>query len=189
MTLKSNSDAYVKELFFALSKIVNRDVLPGLLGIGIDENLASYIALARYSSLDEKINIMRLNIILMNLDPKCMPEEIIIKIYGKLFDRLSTLFEAIMFTIIDFDDDSEITKEQEDILEQNSVISLAILDILESQPSNVIMGVLKSYASDFQLIHGSDAKKVRFSLKTISSDYYRINTIVEYLEMDGIYIP
>ena len=182
-------DKYIKELFFSLSKIVNRDVLPGLLGLGIDENLASYLALARYSTMDDKINIMRVNTILINLDPDVVHEDLIIKIYGKLFDRLSVLFETIMFSIVDIEDEDEISEEQEKILEMNSVINLAILDILDTQPIDIITAVLTSYASDFQLIHKSDTSKIRFSLRRISNDYARVRYTVELLESDGIFVP
>lgn len=181
----TREETYTKTLIFNLSRIVNRDVIPRLVALGLDQDLANYLALARYSSNIEKINIQRVNFIIINKNPKLMQPGMIGCIYSKLFDRLGILFETIMFDIIN-DEEEWVT---EDILEVDAMVSLAVLEILNEQPMDVIRGVLQMYATDYAAYY-NDIKKVRFSLKGLSSDFSRISEARDYLEHElKIYAP
>ena len=182
---------YMKELFLTLSKTVNRDIIPALLGIGLEEPLATKIALARYSSFDEGINIQRLNVVLMNaLNPDTTESSDIIKIYGKLFDHLSVLFNTVMFSTIQIPEDStELSQEDIDAIEIDGLFGLAVLDILVTQPIDIISQVLKNYATEFAMKHASNPNAVRFSMKHMASDYDRLTYVIENVLGDEYYIP
>lgn len=183
-TLK-DKDQYIKQLLYTLSKMVNRDIIPGLLSLGIPENLAAHLALARYSSTDEVVNVKRVNFIITTSPKELMTLQNIIWIYEKLFDNFTRIFEGTMFDV--YDEDEEWVTD--DIMEVYSTISLAILEILNNMPSINIRKVLISYAGDFATLHSGKSNSYRFSLSSISQDYNRITDIVEMLKAEKIYVP
>ena len=192
MTLPDANDHFLNELFFTMSKVINRDVLPSLLALGFDENAAAHLALARWSSFNEKINILRLNMVLINMNPEVVNAAMIVKVYGKLFDRLGILFETIMFNVndigSDIEEDSETPQDIIDMMEMDGQITLAILDILSSQPIDTISAVLRQYANSFAMLYNSDRSKVRTSLRNLSADYSRLTYVIEQLGNE-VYIP
>ncbi len=177
-----NSDPYTKQLFFALSKSVNRSIIGALCSTGLNENLASYLALARYSSEKEMINVKRLNFIIISSSADVMNEQMIIKIYEKLFDSITSLFEGIMFDGLDMDD--EFVSESMNLI--YSTISLAILDILNNMTSQDIRKVLISYQGDYEALYHK--RKPRFQVSAISGDYIRILDVIEALKGEKIFI-
>lgn len=185
MTYPHETDPYVKQLFLSLSRMINRNHISQLMAIGIQEDLASYMALARYSSENEGINVKRLNLIICTSPIELMTEQMIVYIYEKLFDRVTALFENIMFDV--YDDEEEWATEE--VMEIYSTVSLAILEIMNNMPSNDIRKVLISYTADFEALYNADMKKVRFSMKSISSDFSRISQVVEQLKAENIYVP
>lgn len=184
ITLKNN-DTYVKESLFVLSKMVNRQAIQGLISVGLPENLATYLALARWSDTKESVNIKRLNFIIATSSPKIMTVQTIVFAYEKLFDAISDLVETTMFDIYD-DDEPWVT---EDIMEVYGNISLAVLTILNNMPMHLIKKILKCYTEDFGFLHGGNPKCVRFSMKCISDDFIRILNTVEQLEYEGTFVP
>lgn len=183
-TTLPNPDPDIKQLLYSLSRVVNRNIIPGLLGLGLPNDLACYIALTRYSSQRENINVKRLNLVLINSPIEIMTEQMIVFIYEKLFDRLTPLFEGTMFDIYDKFE----TESAENIY---SIISLSILDILEAQTSATIRKVLLSYEADYKTFHAkSNGKPARFSMQCLSpDDYPRINTAIENLKLENIFVP
>lgn len=184
-TLK-NHDPYIKELLFILAKMVNRDKIPGLFSIGLPENLATYMAIARFSDDKDSVNIKRLNFIITTSAVSIMNPQMIVFIYEKLFDRVGSLINTTMFDVLN-DEEEWVT---EDIMEVYSNISYAILVILNNLPSQSIRKVLVGYTNDFEMIYGADQKAVRFSMRAISpEDFSRIIAIVEQLRDEGIIVP
>lgn len=166
-------DDNIKNLLINLSKVVNRDVIPGLLSLNLNEELSSYLAMARFSSEKENINVRRVNFIITQQPCSLMTEQKIINIYEKLFDHIIPLFEGTMFENLDFVDDNS--------NEVYATISLAILDILNEMPMDMIIKVLKSYTQTKLLLHPDE--KTRFNLRSISQqDYKRILDAIDYLQ-------
>jgi hypothetical protein len=184
LTLRENKDQYVKQLLFTLSKTVNKDVIPGLLGIELPEELAAFLALSRYSSEKESVNVKRVNFIIVTSSIQLMTEQRIIWIYEKLFNNLTPLVEGIMFDVYE---EAEFN-DNEEAREIYSIINLAILDILNSAPIDVIRKILMSYAGDFSTLYAGN-KSVRFNMNALSEDYARITHVVECLKAENIYVP
>lgn len=182
ITSSVTKDETVKSSLINLSKIINRDILPQILGLGIPDEIACSIALSRYSSIKEEINIKRVNFILLGCPIDLITEQVIIDLYSILFSKMSMLFETTMF------DDNIDNTNTEDEGEIYSRISNALLIHLENMSLENISTVIRMYANDYKLLH--DKEPVRFSLNSLNfDDYPRINQIVEYLTEKGYYIP
>lgn len=178
-----NADKYIKQKYLVISKIVNKDLISSLMTIGLDEDTASNLAICRHSSVNEKTNVKRLNFTIYFKDSEVMTEQRIVWIYEKMFDRISDLFQAIMFEVY--------TPQQEEVFNANfpenySTVSLAILCILNNMTSNNIKRVLLGYNTEWEY---KGKPPVRFSMRALSNDYSRINNVVESLVQEGVFIP
>lgn len=172
-----NRDPNIERLFFGLSKVVNKDSVSLLMAIGIPENLADYMALSRFSSQKEVVNVKRLNFIIMSSDPKLMTVQNIILIYEKLFDRLLPLFEGVMTDSIS--DDADYMTD--DMWLIYSCISLAVLEIINNAPSELIIGLLRAYNETYYKYYGKVTP--RFNINSISDDYKRILNCLDILKI------
>ena len=178
----NNGNQYTKDLLMGLARAVNRDMIPLLAGLGLNDELATMIVLSRFSSKKELVNIKRMNFAICSSDPEFMTEQRIIYIYEKLIDNFTFLFEGTMFDVLDY-------TASESYAEIFSYCSLAVLDILNNMPSYNIRKVLVSYAGDYHSLLNTN-HSVRFSMQSLSMDYYRIIQEVEYLKnVEKIYIP
>lgn len=185
-TLKNNDEQVRMNLNY-LATVVNRKEIGALVGVGFPERIASYLALSRYSSKKEDVNVKRLNCVITNAPKDFMTVQNIVYIYEKLFSTSQILIETTMFDVDFYGQDPEwVTKDSEEIYAN---ISLAILTILDSVPSILIYKILKSYAEDFALCYKSNPSSVRFSMKSISEDYRRISSMVDRLDGEGILVP
>lgn len=176
-------DGEISDLIYHLARIVNKKYIPILIGLGIPEKTACYIVLSRFSSDDEFLNVTRMNFVIMNAKTY-FNEQMIVDIYQNLFIRVTQLFEATMFDVVD-------TSEEwytDEIDERYSLITLALLDILNSLSSEQITRVLNDYiavSATSKYYKG----KTRCDLRALSSDYSRIRSIVEKMNSDGLLIP
>lgn len=183
LTLDEESkNVVISDLIYHLAKITNKKHIPILIGAGIPEKIACYIVLSRFSTNNEFINVDRMNFVIMtaNIDFK---EQMIVDVYQNLFDRVSQLFEATMLDVID-------TNEEwytEEIDERYSLITLAVLDILNSLPSDAIRRVLDDYVKVYHTLF--TGKPTRCDLRSLSGDYERIRVIVEEMYNSGIKLP
>lgn len=175
-------NATISNMIYKLAIITNKKHIPLLIGLGIPEDIACYIVLSRYSTDNEFKNINRMNFVIMTARYK-FTEQIIVYIYQYLFERVTMLFEATMLDVLDTTEEWY-TKE---IGERYSLITNAVLDILNSLPSDAIRRVLDDYV---QLYHISYmGKKTRCDLRCLSSDYERIRIIAEDMISKGIRLP
>lgn len=183
LTLDDNSkNNIISDLIYHLAKITNKQHIPILVGVGIPEKIACYIVLSRFSTNNEFINIKRMNFVIMtaNID---ITEQMIVNIYENLFDRVTQLFEATMLDVID-------TNEEwynDDIDERYSLITLALLDILDSLPTDAIHRVLDDYVRLYNTSYSG--RPVRCDLRCLSGDYTRIRDIAEDMYNRGIRLP
>ena len=184
LTLRSEKDPHIESLLYNLGITINRDIIPGLMSLGLDTNTVAYLAIARYSTEKEQLAVKRVNVIIVNSSIEVMTEQMIVKIYEKLFDHLSPLFEGIM---LDKWDD-EFFQEAEDREEIYGLINLAVLDILNEMPDTLIYNVLYQYKQVKDQLYSK--QPVRFDIHAISeSDYGRILAQIDRFESTGELIP
>lgn len=178
-----NPDPAIKQQYLSMSKTINRDAINKLMSIGLNENIASNLALSRYSSANERTNVKRLNFAIYHRDPSLMTEQMVVWIYEKLFNRISDLFQATMFEVYT-------PQQQEDFgenfMEVYGVVGLAVLIILNNMTSDNIRKVLIGYEAEWEY---KGRPPVRFSLRALSGDYSRIRNVVEYMDSIGKHIP
>lgn len=183
-TMTSEKNDMIINHMLNLGFAINKDHVVGLYGKGIDQKTITNLAVARFSTTDDILAVKRANVIIMNSTPQMMTEQIIVNIYETLFNKcLVALFNGVMFDTMEFDDD-EIDEDQEEIY---ATISLAILDILNEMPTDMIIAVLKAYAQTKQYCH--QREKARFDIHAISEEYDRVLSCVYYLESSGFTVP
>ena len=186
MTSKNKNEMIVTQLF-GLGWNINRNYITPLYGKGLDQNLITHLAIARNSTTDDTLAAKRVNVIIMNSPVNIMAEETIFSIYECFFCKsVRSLFNAIMFDSLDYidEEDTEFAQEQEDIY---ATITLALLDMLNDLPMNMLCQLLKSYAQLKQYCHPND--KARFDIHSISGDYYRVLQAIEIVEFEGVMVP
>lgn len=183
LTLADRGDEYIKRKFLDLSKVTNEKAISRLLDLGIDPTTATNMAMSRYSSITEDVNVKRLNFVICNKDPEIMTEQMIIYIYEKLFNRVTPLFEGAMF---EWYTNEEAEELGESFMTIYSAISLAVLTILNNMTSMDIRRVLMGYSKNWMY---KRKPPVRFSVHALSGDFARINAVVEALSIENVYLP
>ena len=182
-TAKGDKDSYIKDLLVNLIKTVNRSVMPSLIGLGLNEELAAYLVNARYSSLKENIQVRRLNLIIMNQPSEVMTVQMIVYIYGKLFERITPLFDGIMYDY--WSNDQLVGNEMEEIY---ATINVAILEIVNNLPEDIMYHLLRNFRETYDLVNLN--KKIRFNIYSFcKEDYPRLDYTLELLKQDGIVLP
>lgn len=182
-TARGDKDNYIRDLLIILIKTVNRSVMPSLIGLGLNEELASYLVNARYSSLKENIQVKRMNLIIMNQPTEVMTVQMIVYIYGKLFDRITPLFEGIMYDY--WSNDQFVSQEMEDVY---ATISVAILEIINNLPEDIMYHLLRNFRETYDLVHLN--QKIRFNIYSFcKDDYPRLYYTLEMLRQEGIILP
>lgn len=189
----SEKDNAIISRIIKLSNIVNKTNLPRLLGLGLSENLATMILISRYSDIDFNICVRRVNFVLLTQPKELMSQKMITEIYKCIYNVLEEwyrIFPCIMVdTIPDYSEsDNRTWWVTEDVYEINSVMNLSILEILDELPTQTIRNTLVNYTEAISSVYAN--KRTRFSLKTLSDDFYRINEVINNLEYnENIYVP
>lgn len=179
---KSDKDEYVSSLLSVMAKVVNRDIIPVLCGLGIPESVAAMLAMARYSNEKELINVRRLNRILMQQPPENISEQLIIDIYCKLFDHMLALFEGVMLDVVS----PQVMSSGE--AEIYGLITLATLDIFEALPMETLKYGLTLFEQDKRVVYPD--YHVRINLESCSpQDYPRLLAAIDALKLNDIYMP
>lgn len=182
-TARREKDDYIRSLLINLVRVVNRSVTPGLMGLGLNEELVCYLVNARYSSLKENIQVKRLNLIIMNQPSDVMTVQMIVNIYGKLFDRITPLFAGIMYDC--WDREQFFNQEMEDVY---ATINIAILEIVNNLPDNIMYHLLKNFHDSHHLINLNN--RIRFNIYCFcKDDYPRLYNTLEVLRHEGIVLP
>ena len=177
---KDKQDYRVLDRMMQLSNIVNKLNIPRLLGLGLSSNLASILLIARYSDIDLNVCVKRVDFIIITQPKELMSEKMIEEIFKILYnvmDDFHRIFPYIMMdTLPEYDENNPNTFwVTDDIQEVNSTLNLAILNIIDNLPSQTIRGIILNYSEAMSMIYKNQT--VRFSLRNLSEDYYRINNI------------
>lgn len=176
-----NRDPYVSGLLMALSKTVNRDKIPKLCTLPLPEDLASLLALSRYSSEKEVLNVKRLNRVLMNQPADSINEQKIVDIYLSLFEHILPLFTGVMLDVISPQNLSPNTAEV------YGLITLAALDIMNELPIVDIKKGLTMFDEDRKIQYPDSP--LRINLESCSQeDYPRLLKAIDLLKQEGVYI-
>lgn len=178
-----DKDEYIHNLLMGLSKTVNRDVIPRLCAdTGLSENNAANLAMSRYSSEKEIINVKRLNKIILRLPIESVSEQVIVDIYLSLFTHILPLFTGVMLDV-----SSPQNFQNTDMEEIYGLITLAILDIMNELPIADIKRGLKIFDEDRKTLYPDSS--LRMNLKCCSEvDFPRFIRALDELEAEGIYI-
>lgn len=181
----NNKSESTVQLYKVLVKLAYRDIVPILVSLGITESMAIDLVIARYSSDNDVLNVRRVNFVIQNSPINILSIQIIVKIYEKLFDRMTPLFKGTMFDVLD-EDEEWVT---ESIIEIDSMISLSVLELLNNMTFDQIRQVIISYVEDYTKIFNCDNHCYRFSLVALSDDYYRVVETAEKLRYEGYLVP
>lgn len=178
--VSENPDEEIKQLMFDIARVVDHAYIIKLCTI-MTQDMARLITLVRFSSYDKKTSIDRFNSMIYKSGIDFSKKNIIY-IYSIFFaDNFSFLFGKTMTS-------------REEVFEQRiykkvyDMMSLALLDILESMTSDDIYKVLYNYAGYIELT-SFPVEMVRFSLRSLSEDYSRINRIINELLNNGVSVP
>lgn len=156
-----------------ISEIINFDYILKMSTL-IDKQSAKFICLSRFSSFDKRECVKRLVEFIQNLGYDFTVKDIVyifVLFYGESF---SDLFNTIMTHTIDY---YQLNPNQKKMYDNTS---LAIVSIVNSMSDIEMRNLLQSYGSYLMLIDYGG--KVRFSIRNLSSDYNRINSMVEFVE-------
>lgn len=174
----SNPIQEIVDLMYDLIKVVDSVYIIKLCSL-MPLDIAKVVTIARFSSIDNRIAIDRFNnaICTSGID---FSKKNIIHIYSIFFSEgFSPLFNVTMTTKIE-------TFADRNQMKIYNMISLAILDILESMPSAEISTVLMNYADYVTL---SNISTIRLNIRSLSEDYSRINNVIADLLNRGVSIP
>jgi hypothetical protein len=183
----------VENNLIRIALYVNRSITPRLLGLGLSNNLAAMIVIARYSDLNISICVKRVNFIIITQPQELMTDNMIESVFRILYNiemEYDKVFSCIMLDVVPdyYESDPSTHWVTDEIQNVDSALSLSSLNILENMSFSNIRMVVLNYSEGYNLVHSN--KPTRFSLRKLSDDYSRINTVVDRLINDeGIYVP
>lgn len=199
MTFGTNQNPMIENRMIAMASIVNKPKLPSLFGIGLNNNLANTLLIARNSDLNLETCVKRVDFIIITQPIELMTQDMITNILRTLYDVRPNdsdprdwlrVFQYIMMDVVpEYDEYDERTQwVTDEVQEVDSTLSLSALEILDNLESRAIRSVLLYYAEDYAMVNSH--RKLRFSMKRLSEDYARINRVVSELRMnEGIIVP
>ena len=180
-----HKDYQIIDRYITISNLINRAELPRLLGLGYTETLANMLLIARYSDNNPSVIIKRLDFIIITQPSSLMSQKMIT-------DTLRILFDVFTDTprIFPYYMEDVLPREEwvtDEIEENDSTMQLSMLEIIDNLPTNLIFETLRGYAEGWQMM---GRKPVRFSMKRLSDDYYRINSVVyQLMNVEGVVVP
>lgn len=178
---ENDRDKYISGLLMALSKTVNRDKIPRLCTIPLPEDMASLLALARYSSEKEVLNVKRLNKVLMSQPLTSLSEQKIVDIYLALFEHVLPLFTGVLLDVVS---PQNMNSNSSEIY---GLITLAMLDIMNELPIVDIKTGLVRFEETRQIWYPDSP--LRLNLESCSEeDYPRVLCAIDQLKTEGVYI-
>lgn len=178
---ENDRDKYISGLLMALSKTVNRDKIPRLCTIPLPEDMASLLALARYSSEKEVLNVKRLNKVLMSQPLTSLSEQKIVDIYLALFEHVLPLFTGVLLDVVS---PQNMNSNSSEIY---GLITLAMLDIMNELPIADIKTGLVRFEETRQIWYPDSP--LRLNLESCSEeDYPRVLCAIDQLKTEGVYI-
>lgn len=176
----------MNNLFTAITRVVNAPYPNMLENVGIPPEIATELCMDRFASIDEMINAHRVNqVILYTRDPHLMSEQNIIYIYEKLFDQMRYLFMATMFDIRD-NYEHEYADSEDAFYYVFANIGLAVLTMVNNMTMDNINQIITIYVNKWNQVN---RPMTRFSLRTLSADFSRIQAVVESMIKNGVYVP
>lgn len=194
ITIQEKDNSIANRLY-AISNLINSGRIPVLLGLGISSKIANLLYIARYSSTNPDVYTKRIDFIIIQNNKEFNTVEKIERTLITLYDldkdqkNFIILFSSIMSDVLgEYSEDDPMTHWiTSDIEEADSMLSLAILNILNDFTSDARLEVIRNYAQGYSILGCN--KPVRFSMRSLSDDYANVIATVNYLTMDGIYVP
>ena len=186
-----NASTTMKKLLLNLGYVVNRNICTQLIGCGLDQNMASYIAVARKSSFYPRDCISRMNFCIVCISSDFMTAKRIADIYCivcNTTDDIKKLFEVTMKdSFIYKSDASWITNDH---IRTARNIDSALLSILNSLDYDVLFNILEEYYQDCQIAN-LDEDDVRFSFRQFNCDgtFANIDAVLLALSNHKHYLP
>ena len=186
-----NASTMMKKLLLNLGYVVNRNIATQLIGCGLDQNMASYIAVARKSSFYPRDCISRMNFCIVCTAPDFMTAKRIADIYCivcNTTDDIKKLFEITMKDAFVYkSDDSWITQDH---IKTAKNMDSALLSILNSLNIDSLFNILEEYYQDCQMLN-LDEDDVRFSFRHFNCDgtFANIDAVLMSLASHKHYLP
>ena len=200
-------DKAILEKMMTISKIINQSKAIALKKFHLPELIENYLLLSRYSDFNLEICVKRVNLMLISSpsvinflgkDDVIEASEKVIDFLAKLLMELYKVEEwpfVLPYYMVDVlpqpnENDPSTLWITPEVESMDSNMSLAVLKILDTMlpDSQVLRGVLISYAEGYRLLNYK--RPVKFSFRTISNEYTRLRSIIDYLEQtEHIYLP
>ena len=168
----------IERIMMKLCHIVNRDLVPQVQALGIPEDLAIRICTWVNSSKKERINILRLNILIMNQSAELMTDRMITDIYNVVLrgSSMTKILEGILFDVWDQEDID--TEDKEEIYANTN---LALLNLLEDLPSDILKASLDNFV--YQRTYVYPEMKIRFNIRSfVETDYPRLANNMKWID-------
>jgi hypothetical protein len=187
MTSTLDKNPMVKQAIDTLASVVNKDTIRNLSDLVLPEGstTAAYIGVCALSSPSPIIGVKRLNLYMINSeDDHHFNERTIGRIYEELYcSSLTNLVEGVMFDAYSKEDLNNMSEASRNIY---YIQNLALLNILNQAPNQILMQVLRAYSIDF--FNFGKGKK-RFSFIVDPVDYSRIDFAIKSLAAQNVYVP